>query len=589
MSFSEDITQELERNTHAISRPLAWTLKQIRRTHIWSEIWLRRDFDRSAALISTTILIAVAFLYIRPGVFVVNVMLNDTLLYTESGYRLAHGHIPGIHFSSALGIFAYLPHAIAYRLTGDVVQAIPIASVMLAAIVFAIAVYFALTRLSALVGIGVVLTSSLMVMAPIMLGFGFWEGEGLLTTIAMSYNKLGFALVLLTALLPIKPKPRWQAVAGRFDAVLSVIVFALAYYTKMPFGIAVACLVAFWGLLLQPDRSQLKIFAMGVPLAMAAMELAVPGLNLAYIKDMAMSFAVVPHHGLKAFIYMSLPVAREVLILAGLPLMAMLAVGRINPREIAFYTCLIGGSVALLSLCSQGAYLVAPLAIPIAVTTFIARTEGDRNRLAMWVAATGLAYGLLTYIAPSLLAIKHHTKYAADSTAIAGLPQTYASLRVPTEIKANLTKLDDAFGGKLRPEQAFAAARVYALPSQWNVLFESEYAHTLVKLVDARKLCKKAADRIAILDFANPASSLFGLSPVSGYTYAHYDRSFGLSAHWAPERMFLDVDCLLDPKLPQGPEHQAGLWRVYGPYLTETFQLTGETDYWKVFVRRGTL
>jgi hypothetical protein len=107
----------------------------------------RHDFDRTAVLISAAILIAAAFLYVRPGVFVVSSFLNDTLLYTESGYRLAHGQIPGIHFSSNLGVFAFLPHAIAYRLTGDLVQAIPIASVMLAALVFAIAVYFALTRL----------------------------------------------------------------------------------------------------------------------------------------------------------------------------------------------------------------------------------------------------------------------------------------------------------------------------------------------------------------------------------------------------------------------------------------------------------
>lgn len=588
MSFSEDITQELKRNTPPFSRPLAWTLTQTRRAYVRSEVGLSRDFDLTAVLISMAILIATAFWYVKPGVFVVSVMLNDTLLYTESGYRLAHGQIPGIDFSSALGLFAYLPHAVAYRLTGDLVQAIPIASVMLAAMVFAIAVYFALTRLGALVGIGVALTASLMVMAPVVLGFGFWESESMLTTIAMSYNKLGFVLVLLTALLPIKPKPQWQATASRFDAVLSVIMFMLAYYTKMPFGIAVACLVTFWALLLQPDRRQLKIFLMGVPLAVAAMELAVPGLNLAYIKDMAMSFAVVPSHGVKAFIYLSLPVAREVFILAGLPLLAMLAVGRVNPGQVVFYLCLIGGSIVLLSLCSQGAYLVAPLAIPIAATTSIARTGSDRNRLAMWVAVAALAYGLLTYIAPALLAIKHHAKYAS-SMPVAGLPQAYASLRVPTEIKANLTKLDDAFGGKLRPEEAFAAAREYALPSQWNVLFETEYAHTLVKLVDARNLCGKSADRFAILDFANPSSSLFGLAPVSGYTYAHFDRSFSLLAHWAPERMFRDVDCLLDPKLPQGPEHREGLWSVYGSYLTKTFQPAGETDYWRVFVRRGAL
>jgi hypothetical protein len=176
---------------------------------MWSEsntAWLRRDFDRTAVLISAAILIVAAFFYVRPGVFVVSAVLDDTLLYTESGYRLAHGQVPGIDFSSSLGVFTFLPHTIAYRLTGDLFQSIPVASVILAAVVFAIAVYFAMTRLGNIVGIAVTLTTSLLVMAPVLIGFGFWENEGVHTTMAMSYNRLGFVLILLIALLPIEPK-----------------------------------------------------------------------------------------------------------------------------------------------------------------------------------------------------------------------------------------------------------------------------------------------------------------------------------------------------------------------------------------------
>jgi hypothetical protein len=552
--------------------------------------WLSRDFDRTAVLISAAILIVAAFLYVRPGVFVVSIMLNDTLLYTESGYRLAHGQVPSIDFSSALGIFAFLPHAIAYRLTGDLVQAIPIASVMLAAVVFAIAVYFALTRLGAIVGISVTLTTSLLVMAPVVLAYGFWEGEGVQTSIAMSYNRLGFVLVLLTALLPIKPKPQWRVVADRFDAVLAVVVFTVAYYTKMPFGIAVACLVAFWGLLLQPDRRQLMVFVIGAALAMAAMEMVLPGLNLAYVKDMGISLAVIPNHGLKDYVYLSAAVLREVLILAGLPLMAVLAVGRANPRHIAFYICLIGGSIILLSQCVQTSYLVPTLAIPIATVTLIAGTEGNRNRLAIWVAVAALTYGLITYMVPSLLSIRSNTPDARTST-IAGLPQAYASLRIRTEKGFDLGEMDDTVGKRISPAEVFPAARspIPAGLFYGQSLSLNGYAHTLVNLVVARNLCGKAADRTAVLDFANLSSSLFGHPPVSGYTYAHFGRSFGLSAHWEPERMFWGVDCLLNPKLPLDPTNNAGLWSVYGPYLTKKFLLTGETDYWRVLVRRDKL
>ncbi|MGZ8884869.1 MAG: hypothetical protein ACXW0U_08180 [Halobacteriota archaeon] len=516
-------------------------------------------------------------------------MLNDTLLYTESGYRLAHGQVPGIHFSSGLGVFAFLPHAVAYRLTGDLVQAIPVSSVMLAIMVFAIAVYFALTRLGTIVGIGLTLTTSLLVMAPVLIGFGFWEDGTVSTTIAMSYNKLGFVLVLLIAILPIKPKPRWRAVADWFDAVLAIVAFAMAYYTKMPFGIAVACLVVLWGLLLQPDRRQLKVFVIGAALAMTAMELVLPGVNLAYVKEMALASAVNGIVSLKGFVYLSATTQREVLILAGLPLIAVLAVGRANSRLIVYYICLIGGSVVLLSQCAQGNYLVPLLAVPIAAVTLIVNAEGDRNRLAVWVAVVSLTYGLVTYMVPSLLAIKRHTADAVSTTPIAGLPKAYASLRIPTLEGIDLAQMDDAFDRRMSSGDAFALARSVYLPPNHNVLSESEYAHTLVKLVVARNLCGKAADQAAILDFANPSSSLFGYTPVGGYAYVHFNRSFNSSANWDPERMFLGVACLLDPKLPQGPSHHAGLWSVYGPYLREGFRLAGETEYWRVLVRRDML
>ncbi len=553
----------------------------------WIDIWLKRGFDRTALLSSAVILTAMAFMYLRPGVFVVSAMLNDTLLYTESGYRMAQGQMPGIHFTSSLGIFAFLPHAIAYRLTGDLIQSIPISSVMFAAVVFTITAYFALTRLDALIGIGLTLTTSLLVMSPMLIGFDFWERGVMFTTIAMTYNKLGFVLVLLAALLPIQPKPQWQATATRFDAVFAIATFAISYYTKMSFGIAVACLVIFWGLFLQTDRRQLTVFLLGAPLTMLAIELILPGINRAYLNDMALASKINGIVSVKDFARLSLITLREILILAGLPIVAVLAVGGTHLRLLAFYLCLIGGSIVLLSQCAQGYYLVPLLAMPIAAITLIANAEGVHNRLAMWIALASLSYGFLTYMMPALMILRHHTADTARTAPIDGLPEAYASLRIPTLEGIDLAKVDNAFDRKMNSDEAFALARSVELPPARNVLYEGEYAHTLVKLADARKLCGKAADRAAILDFVNPASSLFGYQPVSGYAYAHFNRSFSASVHWAPERMFSGVDCLLDPKLPQGPGHREGLWNVYGPYLKEKFLPVTETEYWRVFVRNS--
>jgi hypothetical protein len=73
-------------------------------------------------------------------------MLNDTFIYAEAGYQLALGQVPGRDATSALGVFAYLPHALAFQLTHDVVRAIPLSFAIFGAIVLALGCVLALTR-----------------------------------------------------------------------------------------------------------------------------------------------------------------------------------------------------------------------------------------------------------------------------------------------------------------------------------------------------------------------------------------------------------------------------------------------------------
>jgi hypothetical protein len=232
--------------------------------------------------------------------------------------------------------------------------------------------------------------------------------------------------------------------------------------------------------------------------------------------------------------------------------------------------------------------LIAPGAIAIIALAELTnqRTE-PRERTTLFAPGIAFAFGLLMYFAPAFNAIVRHASYASHIAPIDAMPRSYAALRVPTDI--DLKPMDAAFKGSLDGEQAYAAARATEPQNTVNALFENEYVYTLTDLPNARLLCGRARNQTAILDFANVSSSLFGHRPVGGYTYAHFGRGFSKDVHWPAERMFFGVDCLFDPKLPDVPSSRTGLWLVYGATISRSFTLAGETAFWRVFVRNGTL
>src|SRR5262245_10597048 len=92
--------------------------------------WLKLDYGLPGLAISLLVYVVAAGVLLQSGVFIVGVMLNDTLLVTETGYRIAHGQCPGIDFTSTPGALWFLPHAIAFIVTGDLVRSVPIAFVV---------------------------------------------------------------------------------------------------------------------------------------------------------------------------------------------------------------------------------------------------------------------------------------------------------------------------------------------------------------------------------------------------------------------------------------------------------------------------
>jgi hypothetical protein len=562
------------------------------RTFRGTELWILRslqiDFNLSVLAASLLVFTAFAALFIQPGVFVVGYILSDTLLYTESAYREAHGQWPGLNFlGGGAGPLWWLPLALTYKLTGDLVASIPISFVVFAGAVFILSAYIAWTRLSAIVGCLVILFCSILVMAPWQIGSQISPWGSTHTTAASGYNKLGFTLVLIASLLAMDPKSARQRSAARWDVIFALVCFGLAFYVKMPFGLGVAGMVCLWALMLTKNKLQVWKFIAGVAVLFAVVEIAVPGLNAAYIREMTMYAQIQPALDLYAIVRLIYQTAPEILVVGVLPVVALATQGLCNWSEFIFFTALVTGSIMLLTLSTQGTYLVAPLAIAVVALSVLARQcKALPERIALWAAAVAFAFGFCTYFLTSANTIVRHNWYAGRSEPIENMPRSYSSLRVPSEI--DLKPMLAAFDNRLTGAEAYEAARSSVPLSTINALFVSEYAVTLTDLPNAQLLCGNASSRTAVLDTANVSSSLLGLPPVGGYTWAQYMRGFNESVHWPSDKMFSDVGCLFDPKLPDNPATRNGLWLVYGAMIQDSFKEAGETRFWRVFVHKDT-
>src|SRR6201997_610903 len=83
------------------------------------------DFGRWSALLCATAYAACPAIFLWPGTFFTAVFLNDAFIYADAGYRLTFGQAPGLATTSALGVFAFIPYAVAFHFSHDAIEAIP--------------------------------------------------------------------------------------------------------------------------------------------------------------------------------------------------------------------------------------------------------------------------------------------------------------------------------------------------------------------------------------------------------------------------------------------------------------------------------
>ena len=89
------------------------------------------------------------------------------------------------------------------------------------------------------------------------------------------------------------------------------------------------------------------------------------------------------------------------------------------------------------------------------------------------------------------------------------------------------------------------------------------------------------------LDWGNPFSLLLGWPEGGGMTYVSVGYVVSQNAHLPNDVMFRDVNCVMIPKLPAIMASRDLLLSIYGPYLSNSFSQSYQSDLWTILRPRS--
>ncbi|SFJ25068.1 hypothetical protein [Albimonas pacifica] len=296
----------------------------------------------------------------------------DTLHYLDGIERTRMGQAPHIDFRTPLGALTFEAMAVWDAPPG---RAIALANGTVAAIAALLAAWLAATRLSfvaalALGAFATLLASSLMV-----------DDTGLGSTLALSYNRWGWAaMVVVAPIMALAPR-RLGAAVDWGDALALGLTGALVAFLKISF---VAALGPMWlGWLLLGGRPRAALLSLVVALAgMAALAAALggAGATAAYAADLwdVATSEVRPQPGASFWGIVSSPVAAPLMLCA---LVAALALLRGGLRREALSVALYVLGVALAAWQNWGNDLTGLLALPFLLLALAPRLPEEAKVL----------------------------------------------------------------------------------------------------------------------------------------------------------------------------------------------------------------
>ena len=515
-----------------------------------------------------------------------NSMPQDFLAFLDCVYRVHLGQIVHRDFSSPLGLFNFvLPATFMSHNTG-IISSMNYSEAVYVVIAFLIYLYIQLTRLDRVAGF------FLGVWIPLALLARMNFGDPLeLVTEAMQYNRRGdvFLLFLLLLFIPAREPNRKYLI---IDGVLYGAITAFLFYSKITFGLVA---LGFAPMMLVRKRDNIVVIAVAAVIfvAIAAWVEFVYGVRFAWMNDVKMaaaSTAAAPgRDALGHILHVLRDNLPELFGLLAVPAFILL-LSRKLLISIALFCIYVGAvSVLILSYSAQSYLLTLPI-----VFVFVAL-----DALKPGSAFTGAInqirtrYVLLSAVASTLLVIESYplavniaiSTYRAIHTAPwDSANEVMKNIATDESEQTILAKID-----KTPKLDMFALTRAVRPKSYWDNLLMGEYADYLrTGMSAARQGCEDRA-RISTIDALNSFPMLLGWPTGGGMFYAAAGYLMSKKAHLPNEVMFRDINCVMIPKLPVQIGYRDALLEIYGPFLSQSFEQSFESDMWTVLRRRPEL
>ena len=515
-----------------------------------------------------------------------NSMPQDFLAFLDCVYRVHLGQIVHRDFSSPLGLFNFvLPATFMSHNTG-IISSMNYSEAVYVVIAFLIYLYIQLTRLDRLAGF------FLGVWIPLALLARMNFGDPLqFVTEAMQYNRRGdvFLLLLLLLFIPAREPHRKYLI---IDGVLYGAIAAFLFYSKITFGLVA---LGFAPIMLVRKRDNIAVIAVAAVIfvAIAAWVEFVYGVRFAWMNDVKMAAASSPFAPGRDTLGHILHVLRdnlpELFGLLAVPAFILL-LSRKLLISIALFCIYVGAvSVLILSYSAQSYLLTLPIAFVFVAldalkpgSAFTGSINQIRTRYVLLSAAASTLLVIESY--PLAVNIAISTYRAIHTAPWDSANEVMKNIATDESEQTILAKID-----KTPKLDMFALTRAVRPKSYWDNLLMGEYADYLrTGMSAARQGCEDRA-RISTIDALNSFPMLLGWPTGGGMFYAAAGYLMSKKAHLPNEVMFRDINCVMIPKLPVQIGYRDALLEIYGPFLSQSFEQSFESDMWTVLRRRPEL
>ncbi len=504
---------------------------------------------------------------LRTGIVPMRSYVHDMVFFADNAWRVLWGQRPHVDYSSGLGPVTYLLSALGIRLASGNLNGLGYGNAC-AGIAIGIWAYVLLAkRVSGWLAVTGAAMLCLLALAPVQLGESFR-----LSTIAMSYNRQGYALLglLIIESFPVREQEPSRGFGGAIStgAVCGILLFLKANYFLV--GLVLAAVSLVWTGRLERRRAY----------------------------GMAAGFAVVA----AAFLaYLRFDVGA---ILADLRMAADARSGAVSPAFVAqvfaenFPGFLILGGLALM-------------------TRILRRPAADPGWIGSLLGFRALALTAMVYCAGVMLLVTNcqlerlplHELLAllfVDCILqCTRLDVRYAAVMALVGIGLILgTQSPDEFalvnGLRLKLHTPRALAYPIASGGYAGAVFIDDYLENSPRpygrflatyLTDGTDMLHRElrpGEKVTTLDTYNPFPFALGIEPPrGGMASATYNYLFSDRRHPTPDAFFGNADVVMYPKEHELQDNQwPGLLIYYYPEIERRFRLVAESAQWRMYRRR---